>query len=188
MLAYVFWHQPRPGTEAAQYEAMLAAFHESLAAVPPQGFRGSVAFRVSGAPWAPEGPVYEDWYLLRDAGALDPLNLAAVSGAHRRPHDTVAARAQWGAAGLYLLREGQPAFPASGRALWLAKPDGQSYDTFYTAIRSAAGAGHWALWGRQMVLGPTPEFCLHGVESAAVTGGKGIELILKRVWGARAPK
>lgn len=171
MLAYVFWHQPEPGVPAREYEALLAAFHEALATSPPSGFEQSWAYRVAGAPWTPPGePAYEDWYLLRDAAALDPLNQAAVSGA-RRPHDVVAARARWGAAGLYLLRRGAPAFAGLRQAAWLAKPAGERYDAFYDRIRREAGPGPWALWGRQMVLGPTPEFCFHGgggVQSAAM--------------------
>jgi hypothetical protein len=162
MLAYVFWHRPQDGTAAAEYEALLRAFHQALAGAPPPGFHQSFTCRMAGAPWIPGGgPAYEDWYLLRDASALDPLNQAAVSGSRHRPHDAVAARAQWGAAGLYLLRLGTLAFAGMERAVWLPKPAGQSYDTFYSVIREQAGSGGWALWGRQMVLGPTPEFCLH---------------------------
>jgi hypothetical protein len=181
LLAYVFWHQPRPGGTAADYEHLLRGFHDTLATAPPDGFHGSVVFRLPGAPWAPAGPVYEDWYLLSDSAALDPLNDAAVSGARRRPHDTVAAYAQWGTAGLYRLRDGAPAFDRTERAVWLSKAPGQTYDAFYAAIRAAAGAASWALWGRQMTLGPTPEFCLHG--SAATLPATAAHVIpVTRLW------
>ena len=182
LLAYVFWHQPRAGTRAADYETLLRGFHDTLATAPPDGFHGSASFRLPRAPWAPPGPVYEDWYLVRDSGALDPLNAAAVSGVRRRPHDTVAAHAGWGAAGLYRLRDGSPAFERADRAVWFGKEPGQSYDAFYAAVRKAAGPSEWALWGRQMVLGPTPEFCLHGAgqDFPLPTGATAISLA--RLW------
>jgi hypothetical protein len=183
MLAYVFWHRPHDGSAAAEYEALLTAFHASLAAAPPPGFHGSFTYRVSGAPWIPtSGPAYEDWYLLSDAAALDPLNQAAVSGPRHRPHDAVAARAQWGAAGLYLLRQGAPAFAGVGRAAWLAKPAGQSYDAFFQEIQARAGARAWALWGRQMVLGPTPEFCLHQAADAVAFPAGATMVDMQPVW------
>jgi hypothetical protein len=184
MLAYVFWHRPHDGAAAAEYEARLRAFHEALAGAPPPGFHQSFTYRVSGAPWIPGGgPAYEDWYLLRDAAALDPLNQAAVSGSRHRPHDAVAARSQWGAAGLYLLRQGAPAFAGVGRALWLSKPAGQSYETFYAGVRGQhAESGAWALWGRQMVLGPTPEFCLHQAGRLSSTPPGGTVVGMEAIW------
>jgi hypothetical protein len=187
MLAYVFWHRSHDGTAAAEYEARLTAFHEALAAAPPPGFYESFAYRMSGAPWIPDGgPGYEDWYLLRDAAALDPLNQAAVSGPRHRPHDAVAAQAQWGAAGLYLLRQGVPAFAGLRRGLWLPKPAGQSYETFYAGIRAHADSEPWALWGRQMVLGPTPEFCLHQPASTLSTPPGATVVGLELVWAGPA--
>ena len=41
-----------------------------------------------------------------------------------------------------------------GRAVWFGKPAGTSYAEFYDQLASAI-----PLWRRQMVLGPTPEFC-----------------------------
>jgi hypothetical protein len=187
MLAYVFWHRPQDGTAAAAYEARLTAFHQALAGAPPPGFHESFVYRISGAPWIPAGgAAYEDWYLLRDAAALDPLNQAAVSGPRHGPHDAVAARAQWGAAGLYLLRQGAPAFAGARRALWLPKPVGQSYDAFYGAVRAHADAGAWALWGRQMVLGPTPEFCLHQTTGAFPSAPGATVVGLEPVWAGRS--
>jgi hypothetical protein len=182
LLAYVFWHQPRPGGTAAVYETLLRAFHGTLATTPPEGFHGSAAFRLPGASWAPPGPVYEDWYLLSDSAALDPLNAAAVSGAHRRPHDTVAAQARWGTAGLYRLRDGAPAFDGIERAIWLSKSPGETYDRFYASIREAAGATGWALWGRQMTLGPAPEFCFHGPDPRLPAGTPSESISLVRLW------
>lgn len=166
MLAYVFWHRPRPDATAETYEALLREFHRALGAAPPPGLTASAAFRMSSVPWAPGEPVYEDWYLVRDSAALDPLNLAAISGSRRQAHDAAAAQAGWGAAGLYRLRDGQPMLARARGALWLNKPPATSYDAFYRRVRDAAGPGPWTLWGRQMVLGPTPEFCVHATDPA----------------------
>lgn len=189
MLAYVFWHQPRPDVPSEAYEALLRDFHTTLAHAPPPDYQGSAAYRVSAVPWAPAGgPVYEDWYLVGGSGGLDPLNEAAVSGRRQLPHDTVAARAAWGTAGLYRLRDGRPAFAAARRALWLTKPPGVAYDAYYRQVRAAAGPGDWALWGRQMVLGPTPEFCLHAADApAALVAAAHTSVVLQLVWSGVPP-
>ena len=46
-------------------------------------------------------------------------------------------------------------------ALWLNKPAGVSYKDFYTALQPVTSRPGVALWGRQMTLGPTTEFCIH---------------------------
>ena len=87
MLAYVFWHWPSSNVEAGEYEHLLRRFHAALGDAAPPGFRGSVVFRVAGnAPWLGGTPAYADWYLLDGSAALDPLNVAAVSGACQAPH------------------------------------------------------------------------------------------------------
>jgi hypothetical protein len=159
VLAYVFWHRPSTGVEPAAYEEKLGRFHAALAETPPPGFRHSLAFRIAGAPWL-TGDGYEDWYVLDDSQALDALDRAAVSSAAGVRHDAVAALAADGAGGLYRLRAGQEALDGAASAAWLRKRSGVSYDEFYARLApwtNGAGAG---LWGRQMVLGPTPEFCL----------------------------
>jgi hypothetical protein len=47
VLAYVFWHRPDGAVDADEYERLLAAFHDRLAAAPPPGFVESAAFRVA---------------------------------------------------------------------------------------------------------------------------------------------
>jgi hypothetical protein len=183
-LAYVFWHQPADGVPATEYESLLRAFHQALAGAPSPGLLESASWRLSNVPWAPTGgPTYEDWYLLRDGSALDPLNDAAVSGPRHQPHDVVAARAGWGAAGLYRLREGRPQLPTVRQAFWFSKPGGRPYAAFYADLRGAAGPGSFALWGRQMVLGPTPEFCLHTAgEAPSSLGAPLIALRMDPIW------
>src|SRR5215831_19697880 len=102
MLAYVFWHWPRPDHVAAEYERAQRAFHRALAQSAPPGFLSSLTFRVEGsAAWLGGAPAYADWYLVDNSAALDPLNVAAVSGACEAPHTQVA-QAMSAGAGLLL--------------------------------------------------------------------------------------
>jgi len=98
VLAYLFWHRPRPGSDTEGYEQALRVFHRSLAHRPPVGLRISSSFRVAELPWLagpePQGTApaggYEDWYLLEDYAALGVLNEAAVGRGHRTAHDHAA--------------------------------------------------------------------------------------------------
>lgn len=143
MLAYLFWH--RPSSDAEQYEHRLAKFHERLSADPPPGFVSSVVFAVD-VPWM--GQAYEDWYVVTDWAALGVLNASAVDESHRPEHDAVARDAGKGAGGVYRFLEGELALEEVGDARWSA-----------TRPEIPAGVDH-ALWQRQMVLGPAPEWCL----------------------------
>ncbi len=168
MLAYVFWHWRRPEVPPVAYEALQRRFHAALAAAPPAGFHGSRCLGISGAPWAAGGQdAYEDWYLLDGSAALDPLNAGAVTASRQVPHDAAAAAAANGTAGLYLLRAGGAA-TGPGTATWFAKPAGMSYAGLATALDPLVRSEAAALWGRQMVLGPSPEFCLHTARPVAL--------------------
>ncbi|HKG79150.1 MAG TPA: hypothetical protein VKA78_07020, partial [Pyrinomonadaceae bacterium] len=63
--------------------------------------------------------------------------------------------------GLYRLRTGQENLAEARFAVWLSKPSGVSYNDFYAALQPLTSQHGVALWGRQMTLGPTTEFCLH---------------------------
>ena len=152
MLAYVFWHQPRPDVAPADYESALKGFHSAL------GTRSSV-FRLSAVPWAPDGPCFEDWYLIKSSAELDALNEAAVSGPRKNPHDAAAAKAAWGTAGLYDLRLGKEHVGKARHAVWFGKPRDVSYDSIYDRLGPLCEITPAMLWQRRMVLGPTPEFC-----------------------------
>lgn len=160
MLAYVFWHWPRPGVPAAEYEALQRRFHAALKEAPSAGFMGSRSVSIEGAAWAGGGRAYEDWYLLEGSAGLDPLNAAAVTASRQAPHDAAAAAAEGGTAGLYSLRLGVQR-SAPWTATWFAKPDGMNYGALYTLLGDLVEREDGALWCRQMTLGPTPEFCLH---------------------------
>src|SRR2546428_9252928 len=125
MLAYVFWHWPSSSVEAGEYGHLLRRFLAALGEAAPPGFRGSVVFRIAGnAPWLGGTPAYADWYLVDGSAALDPLNVAAVSGACQAPHDQVARTADKGGGSLLLLR-GERADTAAARLRnRLAQPKG----------------------------------------------------------------
>jgi len=109
LLAYVFWHWKQAAIEPADYESRQRDFHSALAAAPSEGFVASFSVALSGAPWAAGGgDAYEDWYLVRDFGALGALNEAAVTAGRALPHDAAAAAVADGAGGLCGLRLGAP--------------------------------------------------------------------------------
>jgi len=165
MLAYVFWHYS--AVDPSLYETRLVAFHRALQSTKPDGFVRSAVYQIQGAPWLPRSTGYEDWYEVEDWAALGALNTAAVFGQVGTEHNAVARLADGGTAGLYR-RERQAAEPMSQTAsLWFAKPRETSYPEF-TARFDALPVG-CTVWQRQMVLGPTPEFCIAGPE-AAVAG------------------
>jgi hypothetical protein len=143
VLAYLFWHRPSP--DAVEYERRLAEFHERLRADPPPGFVRSVVYSVD-VPWM--GRAYEDWYVVEDWAALGVLNAAAVDDSHRPEHDAVAGHAAQGAGGVYRFVGGELALEEVASVQWSAERPG-----------APDGIDH-ALWQRQMVLGPAPEFCL----------------------------
>ena len=183
MLAYVFWHWRRPEVDPAAYAERLAAFHDMLARNAPQGFLGSAAFRSGAAPWVPGEESYEDWYLTDGSAALDPLNDAAISGARKAPHDAAAAAARGGIAGLYRLRLGSGEVAAARHARWISKPEGMSYEVFHAALEPLAARPNSGLWGRQMTLGPTPEFCWLSPGAADLPETlQGLARPLERVW------
>lgn len=157
-LAYVFWHQARPGVEPPEYEGALRDFHRRLAGAGVEGFLGSWSVRLPAIPWLADGPGYEDRYLIADFTSLGVLNAAAVAGPQRRQHDAAAARAAGGIAGLYGCVHGDPSAAAEA-AVWFGKPDGRGYADFLAECAPRPGE---TLWQRQLTLGPTPEFQLTG--------------------------
>jgi len=153
MLAYIFWHWPKPEVDATRYLEALIAFHRALAADPPAGLRGSRVLAVEGAPWAPVEQALEDWYFVDDFAALGALNEAAVTGQRRTPHDGAARHAAGGKGGVYKnLSSGSR---AADRVTWLSKPGGLDQKDFLARLPTGV-----EVWQRQMVLGPAPEFRL----------------------------
>jgi hypothetical protein len=167
LLAYVFWHWKSESVPLDRYEQMARAFYASLETAPPPGFTQVTAYAVEKAPWIPGGRLaYEEWYGVTGSAALDPLNDAAVSPPHQAAHDPIARAAEGGAGGLYRLRRGTPLRAQARYAHWFAKPAGMAYADLYALLEPLTA--HAALWGRQMVLGPTAEFCLHTRQPTAL--------------------
>ena len=161
MLAYIFWHWPRPGVASDDYVARQLAFHEALAARGPAALEASYIWRVTGAPWTPTSVAYEDWYLLENSAGLDALNAAAVSDSLREVHDAAAGLAAGGMAALYTPsgpRVGEEPALDGSVALWFNKPEAMRYGALYQRLRPRLSH----LWTRMMVLGPSPEFLLLG--------------------------
>src|SRR3954468_17908859 len=66
MLAYLFWHEPRPEIDTDRYVALLQAFHRALAAAPPPSFVRSWSVRLDDPPGG-GGPAVEGWAARRPA-------------------------------------------------------------------------------------------------------------------------
>lgn len=183
MLAYVFWHWRRRDVGADEYERLQRTFHGALGQSPPPGFVLSRSAAIVGAPWGPAGQeMYEDWYIVTGSAALDPLNDAAVTASRQAAHDAAAAAAEGGTAGLYRLRRGAP-LGAPYAAAWFAKPAGMSYSALYDTLDPVVRNGSATLWGRQMVLGPTPEFCLQSERTVPLPDVlAALTLTLRPVW------
>ena len=184
MLAYVFWHWPQATVDRATYEDHLLDFHETLALNKPQGFQHSTVFHINAANWLKTNDeAYEEWYLLDDSAAMDPLNGAAVSGVCEEPHNRVAREAADGTGGLYRLRSGSEDLRQARFAIWLSKPAGVSYNDFYNALEPLTSDGGAALWGRQMTLGPATEFCIHSPSAIELPPGySGLQQQLTRIY------
>jgi len=165
MLAYVFWHQRAGETAKEEYQERLVAFHQTLQKRAPQGFLFSLVLEMTRLAWMPgESEVYEDWYIVENSAALDPLDVAAVTGICREPHNQVARLAGNGTGGLYRLKAGTidlTRLAEPRMATWFNKPAGMSYDKLYELLRASHVEPRDLLWQRQMTMGPGLEFSLH---------------------------
>jgi len=184
MLAYVFWHRPKPEADIEGYEAALSAFHRSLEHGRPAGLEQSASFRVGELPWLPgEGGGYEDWYLLEGFASLGVLNEAAVGRGHRTAHDHAAAKTASGTAGLYALQDGDiAAWEGGGVAVWVGREPGSAAPALAEMLTDGVAPDPACLWRRQMSLGAAPEFCLHAPHVPAGVA----ERRLPAGWNAKA--
>lgn len=157
MRAYVFWHRPKPGTDPRRYVGGVVRFHEALAGEPPAGLLGSVSHQVERIPWLAGAPGFEDGCSLECSTALDE---AAVSGSRQRFHDEAAPLAFDGAAALYrAVLAGRPRPAEDSAGVWLSKPAGTGYAEALSRLQACIPTGAFS-WRRQMVLAPSPEYCV----------------------------
>lgn len=159
-MAYVFWHRPRRTVGRLEYESTLRAFHRALATRPPAGLLGSCALRAAGAPWGSSSMVayYEDVYYLDGFARLGPIVDVAYRFPWAKAHRSIARRASFGTAALYVSR---------GRPFPMAPPESSGwFDSLGSArlseIRSLLSGTGASLWQRHLALGPAPEFVVRG--------------------------
>ncbi|GAB6900201.1 hypothetical protein [Kineosporia succinea] len=172
-LAYTFWHRPQAGISPEGYERDLALFHERLAMLGTgqiPGYLGSYTLRVPSVPWR-SGDGYEDWYLVDDWSALGVLAEAAVDTSRLERHDALAGAVLDGTGGVYGLRFGTAPALEGAWVGWGTKRPGVSYAELFSDLASRVETGSLrAVWQRQLVLGPAPEFRLEGPEPVMVPG------------------
>ncbi|MCE0537017.1 hypothetical protein LWF15_16060 [Kineosporia rhizophila] len=172
-LSYTFWHRPQNGISPEGYERDLALFHERLAmlgAGQVPGYLASYTLRVPPLPWQ-STPGYEDWYLIDGYASLGVLAEAAVDETRLERHDALAGAVLDGTGGLYGLRAGT-APPVEGAWVgWGRKRAGVSYAELFSDLEARVETGSLtAVWQRQLVLGPAPEFRLEGPAPVTVAG------------------
>ena len=172
-LAYTFWHRPQPGVSPEGYERDLALFHERLAMLGTgqvPGYLASYTLRVPPLPWQGSAG-YEDWYLIDGYSSLGVLADAAVDESRMQRHDALAGAVLDGTGGLYGLRAGT-APPLEGTWVgWGRKRPGVSYAELFSDLEALVELGSLsAVWQRQLVLGPAPEFRLEGPAPITVAG------------------
>jgi len=171
VLAYISWHRPARGVQAADFEQALEHFHRSLAHRPPSGLRGSAALRARELPWlAPEGDAvggYEDWYLVDGWSAVGVLEEAAVARGHQTSHAAVAAMVGVTKGAIYRLIDGQACLEGAPVAVWVTRSPGRAPVTIGDLLADGMDREGAGLWRRCLGLGPAPEYCLLGAEAPA---------------------
>jgi hypothetical protein len=184
MLAYVFWHWPDAQTDHEHYQNALISFHRTLAAHRPAGLHFSRCLLLDQAPWLErDSATYEDWSLVENSAALDPLNEGAVTGACQEPHRQVARWTVGSGAGLYQLRAGDASLATISQEYRFNKPEGMSYAALYESLQPLITQHGAGLWTRQMNLGPGPEFCLLAPAAFALPASfEQLEIAVRLLW------
>ena len=184
MLAYLFWHIPKPNVATADYEHDLLAFSGALSGLNCPGVRRIASFRTSAVPWLGDAPGYEDWITVDGAAALETLNERAVAGPMAAAHGAVAQRMGVGHGGVYYHLWGDMDPHVAERARWLSRPRGIEFRPVLEGITDTA-TGPVSVWRRFMVLGPGWEFVVLGDAALAlrIPGGWSAHRVTRTVVG-----
>ena len=161
MLAYIFWHIPKPEIRRSDYENGLVSFSRGLAQSACEGLKSADSFRISAVPWLDDRGGYEDWAIVDGAWVLEALNAMAVSGQMATPHSTVAQAMEIGHGGLYYHLWGDLEPQAADGAQWLSRPRGIDFRPILEKSTQEA-MQPVSVWRRFMVLGPGWEFLILG--------------------------
>lgn len=175
MLAYLFWHRPKPTVAIADYEKDLLAFSRALAGLNCSGVRQVTSFRTSAVPWLDDSSGYEDWITIESSAALQALNEQAVSGRMIVPHSAVAQGMGVGYGGIYYHLWGDVDPHDAESAEWLSRPRGIEFRPVLEQI-SQTRTSPVSVWRRFMVLGPGLEF--------VVLGNASLKLRIPNDWAA----
>lgn len=141
------------------------SFQDVLKSTNPSLVTAHLSYRVGSLPWGPaQGPLYEDWYVVKDFAALGTLNEAAVGPGTKEFHDAVAKEYLSGAGGVFRQIQGNVALPEARYTNWIGKPTGTTYQQYYKEVAEGLENQRADLWRRQMVLGPSPQFCVHSAD------------------------
>lgn len=184
MIAYVFWHQKLEHVRADEYEQALVDFQEMLLKADIPGYLGAVVSKIEGAHWMSyDKSGYEDWYFLSGSEVLDKLNHMAVSGDRKDPHSSASRLAVNMHAGVYHLWKSETHYSDAEWSVWFEKPPTMLYEQMYEEMCRFLPNCDGDLWRRQMVLGPTPEYCLMSPTKPALSEPfKPVLVKRKTVW------
>jgi len=167
MLAYLFWHTPKPTTGGVEYERDLLAFSHALSGLNCFGVRRIANFRISAVPWLDDPSGYEDWVTIDGSHVLENLNDQAVSARMAPLHGRIAQQMGVGYGGLYYHLWGNMDPHVAESAHWLSRSRGVEFRPVLEHMLQGGGEPV-SVWRRFMVLGSGFEFVILGNASLAL--------------------
>src|SRR5258708_28586055 len=91
---------------------------------------------------------YEDWSIVENSAAFDPLNEGAVTGVCQEPHRLVARWTVGSGAGLYKLHTGDVTLPVVRQTYRFNKPTVMTYADFYALVQPFTEQSQGCIWLR----------------------------------------